>query len=368
VSELLRVNNCSVLSVNYYTTKFKKISTQLMIDNEELEHINSETVTRKTLKEITAPVSENLSEFRNFFKETIKSDVFLLDQIINYLLRQKGKELRPTLVFMTANLFGDINKKSYIAATMIELLHTATLIHDDVVDEADSRRGFVSINKIWKNKAGVLLGDYLLSKGLLIALENKEHQLLEVQSRAVQKMSEGELRQLKTAGLFNMTEERYFQIISEKTASLISTCCECGAVSVTDDEEIHSLMREIGMCIGIAFQIRDDLFDYGMDDIGKPTRNDIQERKVTLPLIKAFEHAPKRKSAHIRSLMKKRKKSNSNIDEIVDFVHQNDGMKYAKEMMYDYANKAIESLNSVPDSPAKQDFADLIHFVITRKK
>lgn len=339
-----------------------------MIDNQELEQINSETVTRKTLKEITAPVSENLSEFRSFFKETIQSDVFLLDQIINYLLRQKGKELRPTLVFMSANLFGEINQRSYIAATMIELLHTATLIHDDVVDEANSRRGFVSINKIWKNKAGVLLGDYLLSKGLLIALENKEHNLLEVQSRAVQKMSEGELRQLKTAGLFNMTEERYFQIISEKTASLISTCCECGAVSVSDDEEIHKKMSDIGMWIGIAFQIRDDLFDYGVYDIGKPTRNDIQERKVTLPLIKAFEHASKKDAAHIRALMKKRKKSSKNVDDIVEFVHANGGMEYAKQSMYDYANKAIDGLTSLPDSSAKKDFADLIHFVITRKK
>ncbi|WP_103663741.1 polyprenyl synthetase family protein [Gracilimonas amylolytica] len=339
-----------------------------MTDNEDLEQINSETVSRKSLKEITAPVSENLSEFRSFFKQTIKSDVFLLDQIIKYLLRQKGKELRPTLVFMTANLFGGATQKSYIAATMIELLHTATLIHDDVVDEADSRRGFVSINKIWKNKAGVLLGDYLLSKGLLIALENKEYQLLEVQSRAVQAMSEGELRQLKTAGLFNMTEDRYFQIISEKTASLISTCCECGAVSVSDDEDIHTLMREIGLNIGIAFQIRDDLFDYGVYDIGKPTRNDIQERKVTLPLIKALEHAPKGKSAHIRALMKKRKKSSKNVDEIVNFVHENGGMDYAKQAMYDHANKAIENLKKVPASDARNDFVDLIEFVITRKK
>lgn len=339
-----------------------------MIDNEELEQINSETVNRKTLKEITAPVSEHLSEFRSFFKETIQSDVFLLDQIINYLLRQKGKELRPTLVFMSARLFGDVNQRSYIAGTMIELLHTATLIHDDVVDEADTRRGFVSINKIWKNKAGVLLGDYLLSKGLLIALENKEHKLLEVQSRAVQKMSEGELRQLKTAGLFNMTEERYFQIISEKTASLISTCCECGAVSVTDDEEIHEKMSEIGMSIGIAFQIRDDLFDYGAQDVGKPTRNDIQERKVTLPLIKALNQASKKEAAHIRALMKKRKKSSKNVDDIVDFVHSNGGMKYAKKSMYEYANKAIELLESVPASQARQNFLDLIHFVITRKK
>ncbi|MDR9415045.1 MAG: polyprenyl synthetase family protein [Gracilimonas sp.] len=339
-----------------------------MTDNQELTKINSETVTRKSLKEITEPVSENLSEFRSFFKDTIKSDVFLLDQIINYLLRQKGKELRPTLVFMTANLLGNINQRSYVAATMIELLHTATLIHDDVVDEADTRRGFVSINKIWNNKAGVLLGDYLLSKGLLIALEHGEHSLLEVQSRAVQKMSEGELRQLKTAGLFNMTEERYFQIISEKTASLISTCCECGAVSATDDKNMHELMREIGMCIGIAFQIRDDLFDYGVYDIGKPTRNDIQERKVTLPLIKAFEHAPKKESAKIRALMKKRKKSSDNVEEIVSFVHENGGMDYAKKTMYEYANKAIDGLSTIPESTARQDFVDLIHFVITRKK
>lgn len=339
-----------------------------MSDNSESAHINSDTVSRKSLKEITEPVSDNLSEFRTFFKETIQSDVFLLDQIISYLLRQKGKELRPTLVFMTANLFGGITHRSYIAATMIELLHTATLIHDDVVDEADSRRGFVSINKIWKNKAGVLLGDYLLSKGLLIALENEEYQLLKVQSRAVQSMSEGELRQLKTAGLFNMTEDRYFQIISEKTASLISTCCECGAISATDNEDYHLLMREIGMCIGMAFQIRDDLFDYGMYDIGKPTRNDIQERKVTLPLIKAFENAPKRKSAHIRALMKKRKKSSKNVSDIVDFVHQYNGMEHARESMYEYANKAITLLDSVPDTTFKKDFVDLIHFVITRKK
>ncbi len=339
-----------------------------MTDNEDLEQINSETVSRKSLEEITEPVSENLSEFRSFFKQTIKSDVFLLDQIIKYLLRQKGKELRPTLVFMTANLFGGITHKSYIAATMIELLHTATLIHDDVVDEADSRRGLVSINKIWRNKAGVLLGDYLLSKGLLIALENKEYQLLEVQSRAVQAMSEGELRQLKTAGLYNMTEDRYFQIISEKTASLISTCCECGAVSVSDNEEVHALMRDIGMNIGIAFQIRDDLFDYGVYDIGKPTRNDIQERKVTLPLIKALEQAPKRKSAHIRALMKKRKKSSGNVDEIVNFVHDNGGMDAAKKAMYDHANKAIDKLQDVPSSDARNDFVDLIEFVITRKK
>lgn len=339
-----------------------------MTDHEVLAKINLNSGKRKSLTELTVPVAEDLSKFRSFFKKTIRSDVFLLDQVVRYLHRQKGKELRPTLVFMSANLFGEINQRSYIAATMIELLHTATLIHDDVVDEANSRRGFVSINKIWKNKAGVLLGDYLLSKGLLTALENKEFKLLEVQSRAVQSMSEGELRQLKTAGLFNMTEDRYFQIISEKTASLISTCCESGAISVTDNEEVHKLMREIGEYIGIAFQIRDDLFDYGKYDIGKPTRNDIQERKVTLPLIKALERAPKSKAAHFRALMKKRKKTSKNVDDIVAFVHENGGMEYATKSMYEYANKAIKLLDKVPHSDAKEDFIGLIHFVITRKK
>ncbi len=339
-----------------------------MIDSEELQRINEDTVSRKSLNEITLPVKPHLDQFREFFKDTIKTDVTLLDVIINYLHRQKGKELRPTLVFMAANLFGEINEKSHVAATMVELLHTATLIHDDVVDEANSRRGFVSINRIWRNKAGVLLGDFLLAKGLQIALKHKEYRMLEIQSEAVQLMSEGELRQLKTAGLFNMTEDRYFQIISEKTASLISTCCEVGAVSTTDNEEHHQLMREIGLCVGIAFQIRDDLFDYGVYDIGKPTRNDIQERKVTLPLIKAYEHASNKEASKVRALMKKRKKKASEVDQIVDFVHKNGGMEYAKKSMYEYANKAIDLLEQLPESAHKQEFVDLIHFIITRKK
>ncbi len=339
-----------------------------MTDSAELARINSETVSRKSLEEITDPVKTHLTDFRSFFKDTIKTDVWLLDAIIQYLHTQKGKELRPTLVFMSANLFGGINKKSHVAATMVELLHTATLIHDDVVDEANSRRGFVSINKIWRNKAGVLLGDFLLAKGLQIALAHKEYRMLEIQSHAVQLMSEGELRQLKTAGLFNMTEERYFQIISEKTASLISTCCEVGAVSATENEEYHKKMSEIGLCIGIAFQIRDDLFDYGEYEIGKPTRNDIQERKVTLPLIKAFEHASKEESRKIRALMKKRKKKSVDVHKIVDFVHHYKGMEYAKQTMYEYANKAIILLEELPSSEHKQEFVDLIHFIITRKK
>lgn len=322
----------------------------------------------RTLQEITNPVQNHLKTFRTFFKDEISSDVFLLDQIIHYLLRQKGKEIRPTLVFMTARMFGDVDQRSYVAATMIELLHTATLIHDDVVDEADMRRGFVSINKLWKNKAGVLLGDFLLSKGLLVALDHKEYQLLHVLSDAVNKMSEGELRQLKTSKLFNMTEERYYQIISEKTASLISACCQCGAIASTDDEIVIEAMRDIGLNIGIAFQIKDDLFDYGIDDIGKPTRNDIQERKVTLPLIKALEKASNSQKLSIRRVMKKRKKSSKEIDRIVNFVHENNGLQEAEKSMQQYAGKAIDTLHKLPVKEGLRDFEDLINFIITRKK
>lgn len=323
---------------------------------------------RKTLKDITRPVSEPLDEFRTFYKKALRTDVFLLDRIVQYLLRQKGKEIRPTLVFMSARLFGTVNERSYVAATMIELLHTATLIHDDVVDEAEVRRGFLSINKVWKNKASVLLGDFLLSKGLLVALEYEEFGLLKVLSKAVKSMSEGELRQFKAARLFNMTEEYYFKVISEKTASLIAACCECGAISTSEDPGIHRKMHELGMCVGTAFQIRDDLFDYGVDDIGKPRRNDIKERKVTLPLIKALEKASLLERTRIRYLMRKRNKKESDIEEIVSFVHDKGGMEYARKIMEDYAGQAIEILSSLPPSEYRQSFNDLIEFIVQRKK
>jgi len=323
---------------------------------------------KASLREITEPVQQHLKVFREFFKDEIRSDVFLLDQIINYLLRQKGKEIRPTLVFMTARMFGAIDNRSFVAATMIELLHTATLIHDDVVDEADKRRGFLSINKIWRNKAGVLLGDFLLSKGLLIALDHKEYQLLHVLSDAVRDMSEGELRQLKTSNLFNMTEERYFQIISEKTASLISACCQCGAIATTDDKKVIQGMKEVGMNVGIAFQIKDDLFDYGIADVGKPTRNDIQERKVTLPLIYALENATKIEQLNIRRIMKKRKKTKKDVNKIVQFVHEKDGLSLAENKMINFAQDALATLKALPVQNGYDDFKTLVEFIITRKK
>jgi len=339
-----------------------------MIDTQLEKATHFKRKQKKTLKEITSPVADDLSEFRTFYKEALRTDVFLLDQIVQYLLRQKGKEIRPTLVFMSARLFGDVTERSYVAATMIELLHTATLIHDDVVDDADVRRGFLSINKVWKNKASVLLGDFLLSKGLLTALDYEEFKLLRVLSDAVKKMSEGELRQFKAARLFNMDEEYYFKVISEKTASLIAACCECGAISTTDDPELHQKMHDIGMCTGIAFQIRDDLLDYGVDDIGKPKRNDIQERKVTLPFIKALDNASTMETIYIRHLMRKRKKKQSEVDKIVEFVHEKGGMKYAQDIMDDYAGQALEKLSEIPNSEDRQTFEDLIKFIIERKK
>lgn len=339
-----------------------------MIDTQLKKATDFKRKERKSLREITDPVSSHLADFRAFYKEALRTDVFLLDKIVQYLLRQKGKEIRPTLVFMSANLFGEVTSRSYVAATMIELLHTATLIHDDVVDEANIRRGFLSINKVWKNKAGVLLGDFLLSKGLLIALDHDEFKLLKVLSKAVQSMSEGELRQFKAAKLFNMTEDYYFKVISEKTASLIAACCECGAISTTDDPKLHQKMHDIGMCVGIAFQIRDDLFDYGVDDIGKPRRNDIQERKVTLPLIKALEGTGIVQKTRIRYLMRKRNKKDKDIEEIVTFVHENGGIDYAKSIMNDYAEKAITSLSTLPNTKERKAFEDLIQFIIKRKK
>lgn len=339
-----------------------------MIDTQLKKVTSYKRDEKKTLREITEPVAGALSEFRTFYKKALRTDVFVLDQIVQYLLRQKGKEIRPTLVFMSSRLFGDISQRSYVAATMIELLHTATLIHDDVVDDAEVRRGFLSINKVWKNKASVLLGDFLLSKGLLIALDHDEFKLLKVLSEAVKSMSEGELRQFKAARLFNMDEDYYFKVISEKTASLIAACCECGAIATTDDPSYHQKMHDIGMCTGIAFQIRDDLFDYGVGDIGKPKRNDIRERKVTLPFIKALDNASLTEKVRIRYLMRKRNKSQSDIDNIVAFVHEKGGMDYARSIMDDYASKALSKLNTLPESDDRKAFEDLITFIIERKK
>jgi octaprenyl-diphosphate synthase len=320
------------------------------------------------LEDIQQPIKQDLSEFRSYFKKSVKSNVFLLDQLVGYLLKTKGKELRPALVFHAARLCGTINERTFVAATMIELLHSATLIHDDVVDEADERRGLLSINYIWKNKASVLLGDFLLAKGLLVALERDEFELLKVVSRAVKKMSEGELRQLKASKLQNMTEERYFKVISEKTASLISACCECGAVSTSVDCEKRMAMAEFGENMGIAFQIRDDLFDFGTDITGKTVANDIVERKMTLPFIYALSKSDFLTRRTMRQMYKKKRKSTEEIARIVEFTHQMGGVSYAEAKMTEFTNKARQSLKLFDQGDARETLEDFLEFVITRKK
>jgi octaprenyl-diphosphate synthase len=339
-----------------------------MIDT-QLKNINASQIGQKHgLKDVRHPVQADLKKFKSFYKKALRTDVFILDHIVKYLLRQKGKQLRPTLVFMSARLFGEPNESTHIAATMIELLHTATLTHDDVVDEANVRRGFLSINKLWKNKGGVLLGDFLLSKGMLIALENDEFELLKVLSNAVKQMSEGELRQLKAAHLFNMTEEYYFKVISEKTASLIASCCQCGAISTASQPKYHKLMYEVGLNIGMAFQIKDDLLDYSQDDVGKPRRNDIRERKVTLPFIKALQRAKLTEKTRFKYLMWKRKKSRSDIEAIVNFVKNKGGLYYAQNIMKQYMATACKKLESLPPSSTRSNLAHLIEYIVNRKK
>jgi octaprenyl-diphosphate synthase len=320
------------------------------------------------LKTLHGAIADDLSRFKVYYKDALRTDVFLLNQILAYLLRMKGKEIRPTMVFLAAKTTGTVTDRTNVAATMIELLHTATLIHDDVVDEADRRRGLFSINKVWRNKAGVLLGDYLLSKGLLIALDNDEFESLKIVSHAVRRMSEGELRQMKASSLQNMTREKYFRIISDKTASLFSACCETGAVSVGASKEEQELMRDIGEYIGIAFQIQDDLLDYGSTDIGKPTGNDIQERKVTLPLIDAMELGERSTAVRIRRLFGKRKKKAADVKEIVDFVNQSGGYEKAQATMNEYAQKAIDLLMKFPESEARSSMEATINYITTRRK
>ncbi len=328
----------------------------------------SNTTATADLNTLHASIAEELSTFRQYYRDALRTDVFLLNQIINYLMRMKGKQIRPVLVFLAAKTAGTVTDRTNVAATMIELLHTATLIHDDVVDEADRRRGLFSINKIWRNKAGVLLGDYLLSKGLLIALDNDEFELLKVVSHAVRRMSEGELRQMKASSLQNITREKYFRIISEKTASLFSACCETGAVSAGADASSAESMREIGEYLGIAFQIQDDLLDYGSADIGKPTGNDIQERKVTLPLIEAMELGDKKAAVRVRRLFGKRKKTSAEVREIIEFVHNSGGYSKAVTTMNDYADRAIAILETFPPSDARTSMSGTIRYITTRSK
>ena len=310
-----------------------------------------------------------MKEFNEFFKKSMKSKVPLVDIIMNYILRRKGKQLRPLFVFLTAKMIGKINQSSYTAATLIELLHTATLIHDDVVDESFERRGFFSIKALWKSKVAVLVGDYLLSKGLFVALENKEYDILEIVSDAVKEISEGELYQIQKSRKLDIREDEYFEIIRKKTATLIAACTSAGARSVDCSAEELQQMKEFGECIGMAFQIRDDLFDYEKNGlVGKPMGNDLQEKKITLPLIHALETSQNSQRRKILRLVSKNHKQPEQISEIIEFVKSNGGISYSIVKMNSYRDRALDILEKYPDSDAKNSLISLVHYTINRKK
>jgi octaprenyl-diphosphate synthase len=320
-----------------------------------------------SLDKIRKPVESELIEFERHFKNSIDSNVPLLHIITNYILRRKGKQIRPLFVFLSAKLVGEIGLSTHVAATLIELLHTATLVHDDVVDESYERRNHFSINAIWKTKIAVLIGDYFLSRGLLVAIDKKEYKLLEIVSEAVKEMSEGELLQIQSAKKSIVSIDNYFEIIRKKTASLISSCTVCGVRSVTDDPKLIELMKNFGLNAGLAFQIKDDLFDYQKKGItGKPTGNDINEKKFTLPLLLALRNAVKQKDRRILKLINSKEKSLAKTMEVIDFVVKNNGIIECEEYLLLYKNKAIESLSYFPDNEAKESLIQLVDFVINR--
>ena len=319
------------------------------------------------LEDIVVPIRNEAKIFNKEFREAIRSTVGIVDTIARYLLRQKGKKIRPILVLLSAKASGGINKSTYRAATLVELLHTATLIHDDVVDNADMRRGIASINATWKNKVAVLMGDYLLSRGLLLSLVHNEYKFLEVSSVAVKRMSEGELLQIQKSRQLDMDEGTYFKIISDKTASLISSCCEMGAVSATDNREIIDHLKNFGEYLGMAFQIQDDVLDYEgkRATLGKPIGGDIRERKVTLPFIYAFGNAPKKEARTVLRLLKNGKRG-SRIDEVIEFTERYGGINRAKEKSEEFVKKAKRELEGIHDSDAKLSLLNLTGFVVER--
>jgi octaprenyl-diphosphate synthase len=321
------------------------------------------------LSEIRKPVDKEMNEFESYFNRTMKTNIPLLKIILNYILRRKGKQMRPLLVFLTAGLNGKISESAYIAATLIELLHTASLVHDDVVDDANERRGALSINALWNSKIAVLVGDYMLSKGLLISVEKNRYEMLEIVSEAVKLMTEGELLQLQKARKLNIKEADYYKIIISKTAALIAACTATGARSVTEDLDTIQLMKDFGENIGIAFQIRDDILDFEINGLtGKIVGNDIKERKITLPLIYALELASAPRKREILSIVKNKKKTKGEIDEVIRFVTASGGLEYAELKMNLYRDKALAILDSYPDSDYKASLKKFVYYTTSRNK
>jgi len=320
------------------------------------------------VEDIMAPIQSELDAFESYFKDSMKSDVALLDKVTQYIVKRKGKQMRPMFVFLTAKMLGEINQVTYDATTLVELLHTATLVHDDVVDDANERRGFFSVNALWKNKIAVLVGDYMLSRILLLSIEKQNLELLEVVARAVREMSEGELLQIEKARDLNINEEIYFEVIRKKTASLISTCCEAGAISVHANEHKEK-MRKFGELIGLAFQIKDDIFDYGSGEhIGKPTGIDIREQKMTLPLIYVMNHSSPEIRKELLYIMKNEYDVSAKIKRVIQLVIEYGGIQYATQKMQSIAHEALEILVDFPDNDAKNALIGLVHYTMNREK
>ncbi|MBO9700948.1 MAG: polyprenyl synthetase family protein [Sporocytophaga sp.] len=322
-----------------------------------------------SIKEIQAPIEDEIKDFEKKFRDSMKSNVVLLDRIMTYIVKRKGKQLRPMFVFLMAKTCGGISESTYRGAALIELLHTATLVHDDVVDDANYRRGFFSINALWKNKIAVLVGDYLLSKGLLLSLQNDDFSILKIVSNAVKEMSEGELLQIEKARNLDITEEVYFEIIRQKTASLIASCCAVGAASSGVDTNAIENARLFGEKVGMAFQIKDDLFDYNTEAaIGKPIGIDIKERKMTLPLIFALNKANWWEKRKIINIVKNQNDNPKKVAEVIQFVKNSGGIAYATEIMNTYMNQANSILETFPSSPYKQSLQQLVKYTIERDK
>ena len=322
-----------------------------------------------TIQKIKSPIQQELTEFEPYFKKSLQSDIPLLTTILNYLYRTKGKQLRPMFVFLSAKLHGDTNESSKLAACSVELLHTATLVHDDVVDESYERRGTYSVKALWKNKLAVLVGDYILARGLLLQLENKKYNFLHLISRAVQDMAEGEILQMKKSRKLDIDENTYFEIIRKKTASLIATSMAIGAASATDDDEIIEKMYKIGQDAGIAFQIKDDIFDYQAKGIlGKPIGNDIKEKKITLPLLYLLNNSENSERKRILRLIKRKNKNSAVVSELIQLVVDNGGLEYASSKMNEFKEKAINGLKEFPDCEARDSLIELMNYISTRKK
>lgn len=321
-----------------------------------------------TLKDIQAPVATEMVEFEKKFRQSMRSEVLLLDRIMTYIVKRKGKQMRPLFVFLSAGVCGGIQECTYRGAALIELIHTASLVHDDVVDDSNYRRGFFSINALWKNKIAVLVGDYLLTKALLLSVENNDFDLLKIGSDAVKEMSEGELLQMEKARRLDIDEEVYFEIIRQKTAGLISACCKMGAASANASPDIILKMGEFGQKIGMAFQIKDDLFDYGADEIGKPLGIDIKEKKMTLPLIHSLKQASWMDKKKIIGIIKKQSHKPKKVQEVIQFVKESGGIEYATTYMEKFHLEAIEILDQLADSQYRKSLKNLVQFTIERTK